>query len=164
MWKKVLAVLIVFAFLFTGVANAEIPINYGSGDLVRKLNTAFESQIAIVGNKEGVTVNVSGESNLTSAALSYAVIQLADTGALDGADCRYISLADGVPGQMLTIQLLAATAGTLYITDDQVAAGVMTKTGWDDIAFNAALDSVTLLYVDDTIGWIIVGGNSVTIT
>jgi hypothetical protein len=31
-------------------------------------------------------------------------------------------------------------------------------------AFDAALDSVTLLYVDDTVGWIVVGGNSVTIT
>jgi len=116
------------------------------------------------GYKDGVTTNVSGETNLTSAALAYGVITLADTGSLDGSDCRYISLANGTPGQMVTIWLYAATAGTLYITDDKVITSTMTKTGWDDIALGTALDSVTLLYKDDTIGWIIVGQNGAAIT
>jgi hypothetical protein len=129
-------------------------------------NLYFKTNVVATGHKEGVTLNVSGETNLTSAALAYGVIKLADTGALTGADTRYIALANGIKGQMVTIQLVAATAGTLYITDDYVSSGVfpMTKTGWDDIAFDAALDSVTLLYVDDVIGWVVIGGNSVTIT
>lgn len=116
------------------------------------------------GYKDGVTTNVSGESNLTSAALAYGIILLADTGALDASDDRYISLANGTAGQMISIQLVAATAGSLYITDDKVAAGTMTNTGWDDILFDAALEQVTLLYVDDTYGWIIVGVNGATIS
>ena len=126
------------------------------------------SQVTVLcnGHKDGVTTCVSDNTkstNLTSVELAYGVIVLADIGSLDGADARYISIADGTPGQMVTIVLASATGGTLYITDDQVGSAD-TKTGWDDIAFNAALDSVTLLYVDDTNGWIIIGGNSVTIT
>lgn len=132
-------------------------------------NSTFDgSTVTIIanGHRDGVTTNVSGESNLTSAALAYGVIKLADTGALNGSDARYIALANGEKGQMVTIQLVSATGGTLYITDDKVDSSVftMTKTGWDDLAFNAALDSVTLLYVDDTYGWIVIGSNSVTIT
>ena len=56
------------------------------------------------------------------------------------------------------------TNAPFQFTTTDVAGGIVTKTGWDDIAFNAALDSVTLLYVDDSIGWIVVGTNSVTIT
>lgn len=117
------------------------------------------------GHKEGVTDVVTAKvTNITGANfLSYGVITLDDHGT--GVTSRSISIGNGTPGQMVTIILEACTGTfTLYITDDEVASGSVTKTGWDDIAFNAALDSVTLLYVDDTIGWIVVGGNSVTIT
>ena len=158
----VLSILILFLSVGTLYANA--PSNFLEGDIAQKLNHAFASQVNIVGNKNGVTLNVSGESNLTSAALAYAVITLADHGT--GVLTRQISIANGVPGQMVTIVILAYT-GTftgLYITDDGVASSTMTKTGWDDICFNSALDSVTLLYVDDTIGWIIVGQYGVVVT
>jgi len=164
-FRSMVLVLLIL-FLSFGIAFADAPSNFLEGDIAQKLNHAFASSVNIVGNKNGVTLNVSGESNLTSAALAYAVITLADHGT--GVLTRQIALANGVPGQMITIVMLAYT-GTftgLYITDDGVAPGVfpMTKTGWDDICFNSALDSVTLLYVDDTIGWIIVGNNGVVIT
>jgi hypothetical protein len=119
------------------------------------------------GHKEGVTAVVTGKVTNISGTdfLSYGVIEFADHGT--GVISRQIALANGTPGQMVTIMLKASTGTfTLYITDDGVAPGVftMTKTGWDDIAFDAALDCVTLLYVDDQIGWILVGGNSVTVT
>lgn len=117
------------------------------------------------GHKEGVTDVVTGKvTNITGTDfLGYGVITFDDHGT--GVSSRYVALGDGTPGQMLTIILEACTGTfTLYISDDQVASGYTTKTGWDDIAMNAALDSVTLLYVDDTIGWIVIGGNSVTIT
>lgn len=95
--------------------------------------------------------------------LSYGVINFADHGT--GVTSRSIALADGTPGQMVTIILTADTGTfTLYITDDQVADGYMTKTGWDDLAFGDALDTVTLLYLDDTTGWIIVGNSGVVVT
>ena len=173
--KKLLAIialLLVSSFAYAGVAVNDINGYVGEVsniDVVGQ-DTDFDgSQVTVLanGHKEGVTLNASGETNLTSAALAYGVIKLADTGALDGADKRYISLANGTPGQMVTITLVAATAGTLYITDDKLAAAAATallSTGWDDLAFDAALDCVTLLYVDTTYGWIIVGTNSVTVT
>jgi hypothetical protein len=126
------------------------------------------------GHKQGVTAPVTGKvTNINGTYfLSYGVINLGDIGNLGpgggpgSGTSRSIALGNGTPGQMLTITLAAATGGTLYITNDQVSPAVftMTKTGWDDIAMNAALDCVTLLYVDDTYGWIIIGGNSITVT
>lgn len=124
------------------------------------------------GHKDGVTLCVSDKtqcSNLTSGFLAYGVIRLNDIGALGefgGTDARYVALANGTAGQMLTITIVTDSGGTLYITDDKISASVftMTNTGWDDLAFDSALDSVTLLYVDDVYGWILIGQNSVTVT
>jgi len=171
--RKLIAVTIALLFA-SSFAYATVAVNDINGYVGEATNIYIEgqdtdfdgSQVTVLanGHKEGVTTNVSGETNLTSAALAYGVIILADTGSLDGSNARYIALADGTPGQMVTIQLYAATAGTLYITDDKVIASTMTKTGWDDLAFNAALDSVTLLFVDTTYGWVVIGSNSVTVT
>lgn len=109
------------------------------------------------GHKDGVTTNVSTESNLTSAALSYGVVKLVI------GSTRYVSIANGTPGQMITFIVTTAGGGTVYITDDKKASAD-TKTGWDDIALTELNDSVTLLYVNDTIGWIIVGQQGATVT
>ena len=175
--RKVLGIAIVLALLLSSVADASVgykkdgePMGNATYiDFRNGYTTSDGSTVSFYANgyQDGVTSNVSGESNLTSAALAYGIILIADTGALDGSNARYIALANGTPGQMLTIQLVAATAGTLYITDDKVEDGVFgdtTATGWDDIALNAALDQVTLLYVDDTYGWIIVGQYGIAVT
>ena len=165
----VLALLFASSFAYATVAVDDIDgyVGEATNIYIEGQDVSFDgSQVTVLanGHKEGVTTNVSGETNLTSAALAYGLIILADTGSLDGSDARYISLADGTAGQMVTIQLYAATAGTLYITDDKVITSTMTKTGWDDIALGTALDSVTLLFLDDTNGWIVVGQNGATIT
>jgi hypothetical protein len=173
--RKFLAIAIVIALLLTSsVAFASVGYkkdgdNSGNATYIDFKNgyTTFDgSTVSFYANgyRDGVTTNVSGESNLSSAAVAYGIILIADTGALDGSNARYISLADGEAGQMITIQLVAATAGTLYITDDKIIDANMTMTGWDDIALNAALDQVTLLWVDDTYGWIIVGQYGITVT
>lgn len=117
------------------------------------------------GHNEGVTTSVSSESNLTSAALAYGVIK--KVGNDSTADLK-VALANGTQGQMITIVITTACAssGDYVITDDGISSGVftMTKTGWDDIALDAAYDSVTLLYVDDTYGWVIIGQNGASIT
>lgn len=129
------------------------------------------SQVTILanGHKDGVTTMVSpavdaNTSGISSAELAFGVIVLADTGPLDSSDERYIPIADGTPGQMVTIMLTAATAGTIFISDDGIIDANMTTTGWDDIALATALDSVTLLWLDDTYGWIVVGEYGATIT
>lgn len=67
-----------------------------------------------------------------------------------GADAEALTLANGTPGQVLSINLTTDGGGTGTLTP-------ATATGWATIAFADAGDQVTLLYVDDTMGWVILG-------
>lgn len=60
-----------------------------------------------------------------------------------------LTLANGVPGQMITITL-GTDGGDGTLTP-------ATKTGFATIVFADAKDTATLLYVDDTIGWVLLG-------
>jgi len=136
----------------------DINISRGSSSFDGSTVTIYGS-----GMRGGVTTNVSSESLLTSAALAYGVISKVGN---DSTANRQVSIANGVPGQVMTIVITTACASTgdYVITDDGVAAGTFTKTGWDDIALDSLYDSVTLLYVDDTTGWIVTGQNGASIT
>ena len=68
----------------------------------------------------------------------------------DGTSDDALSVANGVPGQELTITL---------VTDGGKDADVTpaTLTGFVTVALDDAKDTVTLKYIDDTIGWIVIG-------
>jgi hypothetical protein len=61
-----------------------------------------------------------------------------------------LTLANGLPGQVLVINLTTDGGGDGTLTP-------VTATGWATIVFADAGDQVTLMYVDDTIGWVILG-------
>lgn len=67
-----------------------------------------------------------------------------------GVGAEALTLANGKPGQILTINLKTDGGGTGTLTP-------ATSTWWSTIAFADAGDQVTLMYVDDTLGWIILG-------
>lgn len=67
-----------------------------------------------------------------------------------GADAEALTLANGVAGQRLTITLVTDGGGDGTLTPT-------TTTGFATIVFADAGDAVTLDYIDDTVGWIIVG-------
>lgn len=67
-----------------------------------------------------------------------------------GADAEALTLADGLPGQGLIINLTTDGGGTGTLTP-------ATSTGFATIVFADAGDQAVLLYVDDTAGWIIMG-------
>jgi hypothetical protein len=71
-----------------------------------------------------------------------------------GADAEALTLANGTPGQKLIINLTTDGGGDGTLTP-------ATATGWATIVFADAGDQANLLYVDDTIGWIIEGMNGV---
>lgn len=182
--KKYLVLAIVIALLLIVTPEAYAAFGYqkdgadsGHASKVdfRNAFTTFDgSKVTFYGNgyADGVTTNTTDKvTNLTSKDLAYGVIIIEDSGATDDrtSSDNYISLANGTAGQMVTIIYSAPTDpqnSVLYITDDQVndGDGTMTNTGWDDIAFDLANDQVTLLYVDDTYGWVIVGQVGVTVT
>lgn len=67
-----------------------------------------------------------------------------------GADGEALTLADGTPGQLLTITLGTDGGGDGTLTPT-------TKTGYATIVFADAGDTATLKFVDSTVGWVIVG-------
>jgi hypothetical protein len=60
-----------------------------------------------------------------------------------------LTLANGAPGQVLVLTLVA-TGGDGTLTP-------ATCTGFATLKFHTVKDTVTLLYIDDTIGWVILG-------
>ena len=171
--KKFLVLAIVIALLLSVGPLADASVGYqkdgvNSGNIMKidfqKGFTSFDGSTVTFyasGYKGGVTTSVSTESNLTSAALAYGVIVKSN---YDGTSDQKVTLADGSIGQMLTLTITAlGSSGDWVITDDAVGTAI-TKTGWDDITLGDALDSITLLYLDDTVGWIIVGNNGCTIS
>lgn len=71
-----------------------------------------------------------------------------------GADAEALTLANGVEGQRLTVTLTVDGGGNGTLTPT-------TKTGFATIVFADAGDTATLEYVDDTVGWILVGASGV---
>lgn len=71
-----------------------------------------------------------------------------------GADAEALTLADGLPGQSVVIYLAVDGGGDGTLTP-------VTATNWATIVFADAGDQANLLYIDDTIGWIIMGMNGV---
>ncbi len=67
-----------------------------------------------------------------------------------GADAEALTLANGEPCQVLVIYLATDGGGDGTLTP-------ATKTGWATIVFADAGDQAVLYYVDDVIGWIILG-------
>lgn len=67
-----------------------------------------------------------------------------------GADAEALTLADGSPGQVLIVNLTVDGNGDGTLTP-------ATATGWATIVFADAGDQATLFFVDDTIGWVIIG-------
>lgn len=67
-----------------------------------------------------------------------------------GGDAEALTLADGKPSQVLIVNLTTDGGGDGTLTP-------ATSTGWATIVFADAGDQAVLLYVDDVIGWVILG-------
>jgi predicted RecA/RadA family phage recombinase len=73
-----------------------------------------------------------------------------------GADAEALTLAGGTPGQILSVQCEAHGGGDGTLTPE-------TATGFTTVTFDAAGEQVTLLYLDDTLGWIVLGAVGATV-
>lgn len=69
-----------------------------------------------------------------------------------GADGEVLTLAAGVPGQTILLYLTVDGGG-----DGVLTPGATAHTGFTTITFGTAKQSATLLWVDATIGWVILG-------
>lgn len=101
-------------------------------------------------NKTDDTLTLASSSTIiTGTNVPYALIIKHIGGA--GADNTGVGteLADGTEGAVLTIVAASIASGSSWKVTPA------TSTAWDSLTFDAAGERVTLLYVDDTIGWIV---------
>lgn len=86
--------------------------------------------------------------------LSYALVRKAIATSASGSFTAG-TLANGEPGQVLTIQITAVGSGGTFVVTPTLS------TGWTSVTFNTYVPAnpqyVTLMYVNDTYGWIILG-------
>ena len=103
--------------------------------------------------KKTAVQNVTVAGFTTSAADSLAIpITHRFVDKTTGADAEALTLADGTPGQILTVSLVAIGGGS--------GVGTLTpsrKRGFTAVVLAQVKDTVTLEYVDDTSGWIVIG-------
>lgn len=85
----------------------------------------------------------------TGVPLTFALVKKAISTTGTSAD----TLPNGTPGQMMTILITSAVSGTWTLTPT-------TASGIKSVAFNAAGQSASFLYLNDTNGWILLGTGS----
>ena len=159
-------VFLVFAVLMAlGIAHAGPPpaiVNsWDSGDalVVDKENPAnYKMQI---GSRLYGPVGIVGATTYAAQENPYSAVYATPTTTLfiktTGAvwDEAY-RLGDGVQGQKLTIVLKTDGGKDFYVTPK-------TTTGFTNVQLNDAKDSVTLTYINDTVGWVVTGNSGATI-
>lgn len=175
--QKIFAMVLVLAMVFSGVCFAEGTLSTDQEDYLNKvgapssINSDSQTQLGTEVNNltdgnfrsnlyaagrygDNTTVILQSSSTPVSASnIAKAIIQKRVGNGVDN-DGAGTELPDGVAGQLLTIQvILLETNGTWIVTPT-------TKTGFTNITFDAVYEFATLLYVDDTIGWILQGTNA----
>lgn len=132
-----------------------------SGGAFKIAGTAVAASAAELNIVDGVLATAAKINAVTGASLTGAsTTSAADALAIPvthrivqkttGADAEALTLANGVAGQRLTVILVVDGGGTGTLTP-------ATATGFVSVDFADAGDSVTFEYLDDTLGWIIVG-------
>lgn len=100
------------------------------------------------------SIKVAGYENTNAVAVAADVLAIPVThryvAKTTGGDAEALTLADGQPGQQITISLVVDGGGTGTLTP-------ATKSGFATVVLADAKDTVTLEYVDDTTGWVVVG-------
>jgi len=92
---------------------------------------------------------LTGNANVAADVLAIPVTA-AHVSKTTGGDAEALTLEDGTPGQIMTVTLTVDGGGTGTLTP-------ATKTGFATIVFADAGDSAALRYVDDTVGWVLLG-------
>ena len=123
-----------------------------SGDLT------FQSTLLTNGRVNAVLTLQSSSTEIAETNVPYSVILkiIGSTGGLDETDGG-IRLADAKAGQILVISIIGPEgSGDLVITP-------VTATGFTTLTFDTVLDSATLMYFNDTLGWVVISTTSVTV-
>lgn len=100
--------------------------------------------------RETATITTGGSKDLDTKDKVIVFNTAADQGTWDS------TYANGEPGQTVTFVLTTDNGNSVDITP-------ITKTGFTSVSLSDTKDSCTLLYQDDTVGWVVAGNNACTI-
>ena len=157
--KQMFSAFLVLALLF----GVPISGQAATGDsnftnVVATGDVTFRSTLISVGRTGGASSINSSSTYLTSAGIAYSIIRkrIGGGGGLDSTNGG-TSLPNGTPGQVLSFIITTVQSGGSWIITP------VTKTGFSTITFDTANDLATLLYVDDTTGWIILSQAGCTV-
>lgn len=135
-----------------GSSSYKLDAGYFSGDLT------FKSLLTAVGRGGGVSTVASSSTNLAPANLPYVVLIKMTYGAGSLDLVPGTTLQNGTPGQILVLYLRGVnTGGGWKITPT-------TSKTFTTLTLDTAADTVMLLYVNDTVGWIILQNEGCTVT
>ena len=167
MYKKLFMVLALMALTAPAFASVGFKVNGVPAGAATDLNVVCGSGVNTSVTTDGSTYNIGCSPNLAESGFANAgYVSLASTGATISPSYTYVlkvldtdgnaaftagNLANGTPGQMLTITAIGFSpgggGGTYTLTPT-------TSLTLKNVVFTARGDSVTLVYLDDTNGWI----------
>lgn len=107
----------------------------------------------------GVSTAVSQVSQISQAYLAFGVVELSGS-------TKTFSVAAGLySGQSVTLERAEGSPLALVLNEG-IDNPVVAHTGWNTVTFSTtvASSSVTLTWIDSTVGWVITGYYNVTIT
>lgn len=132
------------------IGSSSYPANdvYVGGDLYT------QGTLKVTGRVNATLTLASSSTAITGSNVPYALIRKNIGGAGNDNAGVGTELANGKPGAQLVIRVDSLASGSSWIVTPATA------TGWNKLTFDAALEYADLLYVDDTIGWIIRSTNA----
>ncbi len=152
--KKIFLSVFLAAFLALGIASVGYcSINaWGRTDTNRLLGKVMPGYLQSTGT--AIAPATSLTSTQVAIPVSYCYVQKAVAN-----DDNYLAgtLENGTKGQLLTIFITENSGGKNFVVTPT------TTTGFTSLTFDAAKDQATLLYIDDTTGWVLLSSTSVTV-
>ena len=121
------------------------------GSSTNQVNTVYAGNFVSAGTVNG---SVSQVSSVSALPLSYGVVSIPLTNAVGAV----YTLANGIPGQQICFVEVGTVTGS-----DTARITPATATGFSYVALTAVKQSVTLEYINSSVGWIITGNAGATI-
>lgn len=123
----------------------------GVGDSVTSDGSTLTFNLMSVGGGTSGATSLSSQDLTVYTGYSYIRKELSATAAeQDG------GLPNGTPGQVIVIDTVAGAGGSFQITP-------VTSTTIAEILLDAVGETATLLYIDDTVGWVVLSTEGATI-
>lgn len=120
-------------------------------------DVTFRSTLIANGRVNGVSSFASSTTAILPSSLPFTIIRKYVSGA-SGLDVTPGStLTNGTPGQVLVLQVVGLMAGGSWTVTP------VTATGFTSLTLDTRGDSMTLLYLNDTLGWIVTANGGGTI-